>query len=310
MVSLSLLLSLALLSDWEPVAPPPAVAWVKAGSHTWVKCMRHEREAAGRLPLTDFRLSRRYSRSDSRSGWRTRVELCPQSPAILVFAAAEELRRAFAMPGLSQPEQAIEQLAEELAQSRGRAQTWLQKAAVEATRRGQHPPPMLHFLAAQAAIGLGDIPGARKAIARARAAGDIEGWRIDRLAAAAALMAGDLDDALQLGDRAREQATDDGLRMSQYLMALIYDRAGAVSDAKKLFGELSRRRVGTGEEAIEMLLPIQERLYLTAIENQAYGNVADAMHYWKAYLARPEPADPERQLANLHLQALERPYGL
>ncbi len=304
------LLALALISDWQPVQPPPPSAWVEAGSHTWVKCGRHEREAAGRLPLSDYRLSRRYSRSDSRSGWRSRVELCPQSPAILVFAAASELRRSHPIPGLNLPEQAIDALAEEIAQSRQRAQSWLATAAREASRRGQPKPPMIDFLTAQAAIGMGDLKAVRQALTRARAVGEVETWRIDRLAAAAAMMAGDLDDALLLADRAREQAQDDGLRVTLYLLAMIYDRAGATNDAKRLLADLSRRRIGTGEEAIEMLLPIHERLYLTALENQAYGNIADAMHYWKAYLARPEPADPERQLANLHLQSLERPLGL
>jgi len=228
----------------------------------------------------------------------------------LVYAAAHELRHAYAMPGLSQPEQAIDQLAEELVASRERAHGWLRRALVESANRGQKPPPMLHFLAAQAAVAQGDIKQAKRAIARARTAGHVGSWRIDRLAAVAAWMAGDLDDALTLAHRAREESRDDGLRLSRYLLALIYDRAGATAESSRVLHELNARRIGTGEESIEMLLPIHERLYLTALENQAHGNVADAIHYWKAYLARPEPADPERQQANMHLQALERPYGL
>ncbi|MGB1014832.1 MAG: hypothetical protein ACPG4T_11910, partial [Nannocystaceae bacterium] len=277
---------------------------------TWVKCQRLERDASGRLPLSDLRLSRRFSRSDSRSGWRSRVELCPQSPAILVYAAANELRQAYAMPTLSQPEQAIDQLGEQLATSRERAQGWLRRALVESRNRGQSPPPMLYFLIAQAAVAQGDLEQAKRALAQARTAGHIDSWRIDRLAATAAWMAGDLNDALTLAHRARGESRDDGLRLTRYILALIYDRAGAVAQSRNVLKELNARRIGTGEESIEMLLPLHERLYLTALENQAHANVADAMHYWKAYLARPEPADPERQQANLHLQALERPFGL
>lgn len=55
---------------------------------------------------------------------------------------------------------------------------------------------------------------------------------------------------------------------------------------------------------LEQLLPLHERLYLSAFHQETAGNVADAIRYWEVYLDRPEPEEPERQSAQRHLEAL------
>ena len=56
--------------------------------------------------------------------------------------------------------------------------------------------------------------------------------------------------------------------------------------------------------ATESLLPVHERLYLRALDHQAADEASTALRLWDAYLARPEPAEPEKALARRHREEL------
>ena len=109
-----------------------------------------------------------------------------------------------------------------------------------------------------------------------------------------------------MGYRARELAPSGERAGSAYVLALIYDRAGAPEAA---LSELTGLRSQSGERsAVESLLPLHERLYLDALDQQSKRNTGAAMRYWEAYLACPEPEAPERALAQRRLGEL-RPRG-
>lgn len=305
---MSLLLGLSLLlapaaASTEP-EPPGVNVWAGAGGRPWTVCREFERQAEGIL----LRASQRADESPGETPWPQRAHDCPGAPAVLVVAAMRELRKVPAYPPLADLKSAIPRLGEAHRRARVQAQGWLTQAQLEAARRGEAPPLLTHFFVAQAALGLGDAVAATQALARAEARGEIETWRAEQAGAVAALLAGDLQRALELGYRARELSPGGERQTSVYILALIYDRAGAPEAAARELVALGTSRFGFERGAVDTLLPLPERLYLGALEEQARRNPGNATLLWEAYLACPEPEEPERRLVERRLSEL-RPRG-
>lgn len=316
MLALTLALALAPApadgDDFEPARPPPPTPWAKAGARPFVECQEAERQAAVR---------RRGPVTGSRGGpgtqpllWSRRAQRCPHAPLTLSEAATEEivllgpLLRGVEGWGGEDPAK-IDEVADEHRRRLRRALAWLRRAQQESARRGVRPPRENLYWQAYALTGLGNLDFARERAFAASAKGDIEHWRAVRLAALIEVMAGDLDEAASLSAfalRATEGAGPSNDRaISRYIRAFVLVRAGANEFAME---ELRDLRRGAGHrdsrEAVESVLPIHERLFLRAIDHTANGEESNALRLWKAYLARREPAEPERVLAKRFVEEL------
>ena len=297
---MSLLLGLSLL--FAPTPAPEAVnVWAEAGGRPWTLCRDHERQAEAML----LRLSQRADESPGETPWAKRANECPGAPAVLVVAALRELRKVPAYPSLGDLKDELPRLAAAQRQARVQARSWLAQAEVESERRGEAPPLLTHFLTAQAALGLGEPATARAALAKAGARGEVEAWRLELAGALAALLAGELQAALELAYRARELSPGEERSLVTYVMALVYDRAGAPEAAGRQLGALGAGRFGYERGPIDTMLPFPERLYLGALEEQARRTPGNARLLWEAYLACPEPEEPERQLVRRRLAELQ-----
>jgi hypothetical protein len=288
------------VSLWlAPTPAPGPTVWAEAGGRPWTGCRERERQAEGILQ----RVSAATEESSGDSPWAALARDCPNAPAVLVLAAMRELGKAPATPAQIEV-QALPKLREIHRQGRLQARTWLLRALAEAARRGEPPPVLTYYFLGYAALGLGEPAVARVALAEAERRGEVEGWRADRAGAVAALLAGELPRALELAYRAREQAPAAQKTTSVYVLALVYDRAGAPETAQR---ELLALRSGE-RGAVDTLLPLHEQLYLLALEQQAGRFNGTAARLWEAYLACDEPEAPERALAERRLAEL-RPRG-
>ena len=296
---MTLWLAAALLLAPTP-APGPTV-WAEAGGRPWTGCRERERQADGILQ----RVSTQSDESSGDSPWAALARDCPNAPAVLVMAAMRELSKVPRYPPqIDELMDGLGKLREAHRESRLQARSWLQRALTEAERRGAAPPVMTYYFLAYAALGLGEPAAAMTALAEAERRGEVEGWRADRAGAVAALLAGELPRALELAYRAREQAPAAQKTTSVYVLALVYDRAGAPETAQR---ELLALRSGE-RGAVDTLLPLHEQLYLLALEQQAGRFNGTAARLWEAYLACDEPEAPERALAERRLAEL-RPRG-
>ncbi|MBK9756767.1 MAG: hypothetical protein IPO88_25365 [Nannocystis sp.] len=285
-----------------PVEAPGPTVWAEAGGRPWTGCRERERQAEGILQ----RVSTQSEESSGESPWAALARDCPNAPSVLVLAAMRELVKVPSYPPQIDLIDGLPRLAEIYRESRLQARTWLTRALIEAERRGEPPPVLTYYFLGYAALGLGDASTARAALAEAERRGEVEGWRADRAAAVAALLAGELPRALELAYRARELAPTAQRATSVYVLALVYDRAGAPETAQREL--LALRAPGSERGAVDTLLPLHERLYLNALEQQAARNNGSAARLWEAYLALPEPEAPERALAERRLAEL-RPRG-
>lgn len=286
-----------------PAPPPAPTVWAEAGGRPWTGCRERERQAEAILA----RVSTQSEENTSESPWAALARDCPNAPAVLVMAAMRELIKVPSFPPQIDLVDGLPKLREIYRQTRLQARTWLQRALVEAERRGEPPPVLTYYFLAYAALGLGEAVPAQAALAEAARRGEVEGWRADRAGAVAALLAGDLPRALELAYRGREQAPANQRGPSVYVLALVYDRAGAPETAQREL--LALRSTSGGErQAVDSLLPLHERLYLNALEQQAGRSNGSALRYWEAYLACPEPEAPERALVDRRLVEL-RPRG-
>jgi hypothetical protein len=301
-------MSIVLLWALAAATPAPAPArtpWAEAGARPWTTCREYERQAERLLASAGGR----GEEERREAPWQARVGECPNVPALLVTAALLELLKIPGFPPLVDLEGELPRLAGLHRDTRRQALAWLQQALAEAARRGDPPPPLAHYFVAYASLGLGDWQTARTALAAAERRGEVEPWRVDRAGAVAALLAGDLPRALALAYRARELAPANDRLTSLYILALVYDRAGAPEAAARELGALRTQSFTAGERAaVDSLLPLPERIYLAALEQQSLGHPQSALRLWSAYLACPEPEAPERRLVELRRQEL-RPRG-
>lgn len=300
---MSLIVALSLWLAPAEVGPAPTV-WAEAGGRPWTMCRDHERQADSLLQ----RVSQRADETQAEVPWAQRARDCPGAPAVLVLAAMRELFKLPSYPPLVDLTAALPRLAEAQRQTREQARAWLQQALAEAQRRGEPPPVLTYYFLAYAALGLGEPAAARAALAESERRGEVESHLIDRAAAVAALLAGDLQAALDLAYRGRELAPASDRQTAVYLLALVYDRAGAPDAAMRELAALRPGGFGFERGLVDTLLPLHERLYLNALEHKAQRNPNNATRLWEAYLASPEPEAPERTLAQQRLAEL-RPRG-
>jgi hypothetical protein len=288
-------------ASWEPAPAPPPTAWARAGARSWRLCDEAARQASA--------VQIEGPRGDGAAEeflWSKRARQCPHAPEVLVMAAQAEILEASVLESASESDELDAVVAEHDERVR-RAVRWLDAALVEARRRAQAEPLGARYFRAYARVALREPEAARADLLVAARTGDVEGWRADRMLALIELMLGNLDDALQLGHRGLVDAPIEDRPISRYIWVLVLDRVGAAAAARAELVAL-RNEPGhiSARNALHTLLPVHERLYSSALDHQANREHSNALRLWEAYLSRPEPAEPERELARRHLAELTR----
>ncbi|MCH9680051.1 MAG: hypothetical protein K0V04_01355 [Deltaproteobacteria bacterium] len=300
-------------STWSPAEAPPPTPWALAGARGWRLCQEAERQAR---TLRDGAGGRSSVPGAEDRLWQRRAEQCPHAVEVLTAAAQAEIVAStmdIEAPPSADPfgeapaaGPSLEAAADEQEDGARRALRWLDTAIEESARRRVRPPATAYYYRAYVLTALGRVEQARAAIEETIAAGDVERWRSERMFALIALFAGDMPQALRRAHRGVVGARQDDRAISRYIRALVFDRAGASSIARAELIALQRdanARVARG--AVQSVLPPHERLFFRALDHQANGNRSPALRLWQAYLARPEPEEPERVLAQRHLDELE-----
>lgn len=285
---------------WKPAAAPPPTAWAQAGARPWRIC-----DAAGRQAL-GIRLGTQ-GRGKFERVWRARARQCPHEPDVLVLAAQQAVLEAVPTGWMPESDPNLDDTIDAQRAAALEAIAFLDAAIEEAHLRGDQAPYEAHYFRAYAQSVLGEATAARESLALADAAGDAERYRIERMAAVAALHEGKLEDAVRLARMALDDAPMDAdeRSISRYVWALVLDRAGDSESARDVFRQL-RREPGSlrARPAVETMLPAHERMFLRALEHQAHGESTNASRLWDAYLARPEPEEADRVLAQRHRDEL------
>lgn len=294
MLSVSLLAVLSAAPEpWEPAPAPPPTVWAHAGARGWTLCQDVERQAS--------RPQNNGAGDDAM--WARRVEQCPHVPEALLRAAQVQLQEAAALD----PEAADPSLIFEAHRTHTRrALAWVRAALAEADRRATLPPPEARYYRAYVLVAMGRYDAAARALRTAVRRGDVARWRSDRMAALIQVLRGNLDRALQMAHRGVIDAPNQDRTISRYIRAFVLDRVGAPAEAVQELRRLRREAGHTAHRAaVESVLPMHERLYLRALEHQANGEKSNAIRLWDAYLARPEPAGADKELARRHRAELE-----
>jgi|LNFM01.2.fsa_nt_gb hypothetical protein len=289
---------------WQPAGAPRPTVWARAGATAWAACEELGRQAAtvrgGSGPRGD-------SSADDASAWTERATRCPAVPEVLVLAAQIEIATMVDVSFGPEPGSSLDSVVEDHHERVVQALKWLDAALAESARRREPAPRETRFLRAYALVALGRPRAARDALDDSVAYADVERWRSDRMGAVIALLAGDLDRAMKLAHLAAVSTPPDDRTITRYIRALVLDRGGAPAAARAEMVEL-RNDVGhiQARHATESLLPVHERLYLRALEHQAGDDPDSAIRLWDAYLARPEPEEPDKVVARRHREALRR----
>jgi hypothetical protein len=299
---MSFVLALALVlgpagkkEEWSPAKPPPPTAWARAGARPWRAC-----DDLGRKALA-VRLGAMPRSSVTENLWRRRAAQCPGEPEVLMLAAQEQIVDAAGIGWLPDAGTDLDEIVERHQNRIGRAVRWLDAAVVESSRRGVDAPLEAWYWRAYARAAMGDFPRAGDDLERAAEVGDVARWRLERMGSVVSLLEGNLQQALRRAHLSTVDAPQDDKLISRYIFALVLDRAGAPASARAEFRRI--RHEPTHNEArgaVESFLPIHERLYLRALEHQANAERTNAVRLWDLYLARPEPDEPDRELARRH----------
>lgn len=292
-------------ADKPPLVEATATVWAQAGSRSWTGCSKVAAEAGKQL----FGYGEEINNSRENHHWAIQAGECPNAPEVLAMAARAELLRRFDLPESLDENTDLTPLESELTDSRARALAWIDAAKAELHRRRDKRGLGLEYWRARALLSTNDVDGAKQALQLGLREGTIEGWKIRRLLALTELFAGDLEAALWQANRASVDApqTLGGERLiSFYVLALVLDRAGDTAGAARTM-KLALDMDGDGGQlrSLESALPTHERLYLRAFAKTVRKESAGALRTWAAYLARPEPAAPERRLAERHRNALQ-----
>lgn len=285
----------------SPDATTPRVTiWARAGGVGWTEC-----EAHVRLALEFEGATLASAHANAVSAWSERAERCPHAPAVLSVAARIELARRVDVDSLGPESGSMRRLMGDYRRQRSKARDWMATALTEADRRGVPAPRGAHHDLAQILISLGDLPGARRALARAVMEGEVPRWSLDRTRAVLAIQAGELGPALAWAHAAVRDAPRERRREASYVLAYVLDRVGSWGEALTAFRTLRRiARDGRGLWALDGMLPLQEKLYLRALDHHANDEPGPAMRLYGAYLEHPDVAAPERRLAERHVRAL------
>jgi hypothetical protein len=298
---MSLALALVLLfgpqaeEDWSPAKPPPPTAWARSGARPWRACDDIGRKAAA------VRIGTAPRGSVTENLWRRRAAQCPGEPEVLMLAAQEQILEAASIGWLPDAESDLDQVVERHQNRIGRAVRWLDAAILESSRRGTEAPLQAWYWRAYARAAMGDFPHAGLDLERADEVGDVERWRLERMGSVVSLLEGDLQRALRQAHLSTIDAPQEDKLISRQIWALVLDRAGASASAREEFRRIRHEPThAQARQAVESFLPIHERLYLRALEHQANGERTNAVRLWDLYLARPEPDEPDRELARRH----------
>jgi len=285
-----------------PLVEPTATVWAQAGSRSWTGCSKIASEAAKQL----FTGDEATNNLRDNHHWAIQARECPGVPDVLAMAARSELLRRLELP--EGVDETTDLSALELAsvESRARANAWIDGATTELRRRRDKRNLGLEYWRGRAHLSLNEIEQAKLSLGRAIDDGTTEGWKIRRLLALAALYAGDLEAGLVLANRAMIDAPHHDRLVSAYVLALVLDRAGDSAGAeRRMKHTLDMDGDGSQMRALEASVPIHERLYLRAYAKTVRRETSGALRLWDAYLARSEPEDPERRLAERHRIALQ-----
>lgn len=289
---------------WDPDEGPLTV-WAKAGSRSASDCVRRADDAANQLR----RLGDDIQLLKNSTKWRDRATYCPRSPDVLRLAAFTELLRLIPLPSApAEGDWDFTALDQELAESRKQALAWMHDAELESRRRGEGVGIGIIYFRSRALLSQGHVEQAKAAAIQALDTGDVAPWRAYRVIALCEMMEGDLDQALLHARRSVTNASERGRSLSEYVYALILDRAGDTAAAARIFQRWRNRNPTDTRRVLEMTLPLHERLFLLALEAQYVGGQTNAaLRLWNAYLSRKEPHPAERKLAERHLAELGPP---
>jgi tetratricopeptide (TPR) repeat protein len=289
---------------WTPAKPPPPTAWARAGARPWRAC-----DDIGRKALA-VRLGAAPRGSVTENLWRRRAAQCPGEPEVLMQAAQEQILEAAAIGWLPDLERDLDQVVERHQNRIGRAVRWLDAAIAESSRRGEAAPLQSWYWRAYARAAMGDFSRAGDDLEHAAEVGDVERWRLERMGSVVFLLEGDLQRALRVAHLSAADAPQEDKLISRYIFALVLDRAGASASAREEFRRIRHEPThNSARQAVESFLPIHERLYLRALEHQANGERTNAVRLWDLYLSRPEPEEPDRELARRHKAELSTARG-
>jgi tetratricopeptide (TPR) repeat protein len=282
-------------------ASPNTTGWTQSGAQSWHRC-----EALRERILQAW--ARQEPLESTRSSMRA-ANRCPHQPEVLLQSAIDLLVDSAALGTSADPDTAFDSQAKQLETNMRRILAWTEQAIDEAHRRSEQPPLGVYYYRAYAFEVLRRPDASRDALARSIVRAEVPRWRTDFLGALVAMQLGEIDQALRLAHRGVLDAPPGEQMTGKLVFALALDRAGAFDSVEdelgqaNLAGDPVRARL-----AVSSALPFAERLYFLAIVHQARGDRSNAIRFWQAYLARPEPAPPDRELARRHFESLaQRP---
>lgn len=277
-----------------------ATVWAQAGSRSWTGCSSIANEAGKQL----WSSGEEVNNFGEGHHWANQAGECPNAPEVLTMSARSELLRRFDLPEGLDAATDLSALEAGIAQSRTRALAWITAAETELARRRDARSLGLDYWRGRALLSTGDLEGARRAFTKALKESTVEGWKVRRLLALTELYRGDLDAALVLAKRALLDAPGTDQLASFYVLGVVLDRSGDSAGARRRIQAASERDDGSQLRALGSALPLHERLYVSALVTTVRNEPSGALRLWDAYLARAEPEDPERRLAERHQTAL------
>lgn len=292
-----------------PVAPKPreqqlveatATIWAQAGSRSWTGCSAIANEAGKQLRSS----GEEVNNFGDGHHWATQSKECPNAPEVLTMSARSELLRRFDLPEGLDANTDLSAIETGVATSRQRALGWIDAAETELARRRDERSLGLDYWRGRALLSTNDLEGARRAFTKALRESTAEGWKVRRLLALTELYRGDLDAALVLAKRSLLDAPASDQMVSSYVLGVVLDRSGDPAGARRRMQAAIDRDDGSQLRALGSALPLHERLYIEAYRSTVRNEASGALRLWEAYLARSEPQDPERRLAERHQTAL------
>jgi tetratricopeptide (TPR) repeat protein len=277
-----------------------ATVWAQAGSRSWTGCSAIANEAGKQL----WSSGEEVNNFGEGHHWAGQARECPNAPEVLTMAARSELLRRFDLPEGLDASTDLSTIETGVTQSRARALAWIDAAESELARRRDSRSLGLDYWRARALLSTGDLEGARRSLVKALRESTVEGWKVRRLLALTELYRGNLDAAQVLAKRALLDAPASDQLLSFYVLGVVLDRSGDPAGARRRMQAALDRDDGSQLRALGSALPLHERLYVSAFATTVRNEASGALRLWEAYLARPEPEDPERRLAERHQTAL------